>query len=214
MGALANRSWRHYAPTLRSNNFLDLQESDGGLANTAEKSIVYLNVVPDKPNRFAAAVTLAGPIRWESVGVVGWQGGAPICDSCNGSRVCAHAAAMKEHITKMPGMCPRAHKSIAPEDMNLTKSRHGPCTRHMDAAELSDSGLFQNDVEDDNVPDTSSPAPARPISTRSAVPDDALAMAIHARSSGAALPKIDGVVVLSAKRPECCRDWSVLSFTL
>ena len=51
--------------------------------------------------------------------------------------------------------------------------------------------------------------PTRPISTRSAVPDDALARAIHARSSGAALPTIDDVIVLAAKRPECCRKWSV-----
>ena len=69
-----------------------------------EPAVSYLNVVADRSGRFAAAVVLRGG----NVGIVGWAGNAPICDTCVGGehsqrRGCGHARAFAEHVTKEKG---------------------------------------------------------------------------------------------------------------
>ena len=60
--------------------------------------IAYLNVVADRSCRFAAAVVVSG-----SVGIVGWDAEAPICDTCTGNRrSCCHAKALAAHVVGSP----------------------------------------------------------------------------------------------------------------
>ena len=65
-------------------------------------TIVYLNYVIGRPSRFAAAVVVR-----DSVGIVGWDNNAPICDTCTGSgerrRSCVHSKAFRMHVDKDRG---------------------------------------------------------------------------------------------------------------
>ena len=66
-------------------------------------TIVYLNYVIGRPSRFTAAVVVR-----DSVGIVGWDNKAPICDTCSGSgerrRSCVHSKAFRKHVDKDRGM--------------------------------------------------------------------------------------------------------------
>ena len=59
----------------------------------------YLQNQPGKRGRFVAAVRI---VSTGSVGLVGWEGGKPICDSCDEHRHCAHAKALQRHVSDAP----------------------------------------------------------------------------------------------------------------
>lgn len=75
-----------------------LQVVDAPNASTTP-AVDYLSSSISKRGHFVAAVRIKSP---PSIGLVGWEGGKPICDSCTEHRHCVHAKALQRHISDAP----------------------------------------------------------------------------------------------------------------
>ena len=187
-----------------------------------EPAVSYLNVVADRSGRFAAAVVLHGG----NVGIVGWAGNAPICDTCVGGehsqrRGCGHARAFAEHVTKEKGAIPSRNTLLFRGRRAEPTLMCAVCARSCELADaLAEAGVLTDEADDNSdPPDVDSvgsvlgkPEHPRPLD----IAGTETGLSVHARlRRNDKLPECPdtGAVLLSAAEYAefPCTQWYVVS---
>ena len=187
-----------------------------------EPAVSYLNVVADRSGRFAAAVVLHGG----NVGIVGWAGNAPICDTCVGGehsqrRGCGHARAFAEHVAKEKGAIPSSNTLLFRGRRAEPTLMCAVCARSCELADaLAEAGVLTDEADDNSdPPDVDSvgsvlgkPEHPRPLD----IAGTETGLSVHARlRRNDKLPECPdtGAVLLSAAEYAefPCTQWYVVS---